>query len=180
MNNNMDNQKKIIKFSKPTSNPLVIGAGGGVKTIRKEAPQQQRGQLIIGSRGVVKPDGPPQNQQRDIEEPVQDRQHHHVQPQVQTMPQGHDNDITPSTQAAGNQGADPLAARTIRIEKVAEEKMARAEQMIEEAASKEKFANQQLEEAQIKSKRNSKRSSGQGKKIDRRCETVLPAASGNF
>ncbi|MEQ8189110.1 MAG: FliH/SctL family protein [Candidatus Eremiobacterota bacterium] len=165
MNNNMNNQKKIIKFTKPTSDPLVIGAGGGVKTVKKELPQQHRGQLIIGARGVVKPSEIPQPQQQKLPvESVQDR-HQQVQPQIQSAPQGHDSDISPSAQVTGNQAVDPLAARTIRIEKVAEEKMARAEQMLEEASSKEKYANQQLEEAQIKGKEIVKEAQAKAKKL---------------
>ncbi len=165
MNNNMNNQKKIIKFTKPASNPLVIGAGGGVKTVKKETPPppQHRGQLIIGARGVVKSADVPQPQQQNvIEEPVHDRP-----PQVppQPMPQAHDGELPTPAQSAGNQGIDPLAARTIRIEKVAEEKMARAEQMLEEAASKEKYANQQLEEAQIKAKETLKEAQAKAKKL---------------
>jgi flagellar assembly protein FliH len=82
------------------------------------------------------------------------------------MTQGHDTDIAPSTQSAASQGGvDPLAARTIRIEKVAEEKMARAEQTLEEAATKEKMANQQLEEAQIKAKEIVKEAQAKAKKL---------------
>jgi flagellar assembly protein FliH len=81
------------------------------------------------------------------------------------MPQAHDGELPTPAQSTGNQGIDPLAARTIRIEKVAEEKMARAEQMLEEAASKEKYANQQLEEAQIKAKETLKEAQAKAKKL---------------
>ncbi len=166
MNNNMNNQKKIIKFTKPASNPLVIGTGGGIKTVKKETPPpQHRGQLIIGAKGVVKPAEMPQPQHQEIkEESVHDRPQQ-VQHQIQTMAMSHDGDAPPSAQAPGNQGVDPLAARTIRIEKVAEEKMTRAEQMLEEASSKEKYANQQLEEAQIKGKEIIKEAQAKAKKL---------------
>jgi len=68
------NYKKIIKYTKPTSDPLIIGAPGGVNVVKKappSAPQQITGGLLIGTTGVIK-----QESQLHVQTPrveVQDR-----------------------------------------------------------------------------------------------------------
>ncbi len=65
---NMNNQKKIIKFTKPASNPLVIGAGGGVKTVKKENTSSSTAQGAANYRcqRSVKSADVPQPQQQNV------------------------------------------------------------------------------------------------------------------
>jgi len=158
------NYKKIIKYTKPTSDPLIIGAPGGVNVVKKappSAPQQMTGGLLIGTTGVIK-----QESQLHVQTPrveVQDRSAD-ITPPPPPVEVPSEVDRTESSGGSSG-GVDLIAARTIKIEKMAEEKMARAEQMLEEADAKQRFANQQLEEAQVKGKEIVKEAQAKAKKL---------------
>jgi len=124
--------------------------------------QPLKGGLIIGTKGVVKSEPqPPPVKEKKIKEvtpplPV---------PSEEVPGNSEDSSFPGGAAGATATGFDPNTARTIRKEKMVEEKMARAEQMLEDAELKQKLANQQLEEAQIKAKEIVKEAQAKAKKL---------------
>ena len=161
--------KRVIKYTKPTSEPLVIG-GGGAKP-KKASPRTSsagfKGGLVIGTKGVVKsPVSPIKKEQKKKEGPELLPPPPSVEVNEFPAAEGNPSAVTAVAPAgASASGFDPNTARTIRKEKMIEEKMARAEQMLEDAELKQKLANQQLEEAQIKAKEIVKEAQVKAKKL---------------
>jgi len=129
-------RRRLIKSTKFSNDVVVIGPE--VKTIKRkgETPLEQpiprsdsgKKEVIVGVSGVVKPAGASEASDFSGELKV-----------LEASP----TDLM---------RISPEQARTIRTEKMLEEKMAKAEQIMEEAESKMQLAEQKLEEALTKIK----------------------------